>query len=363
VDSRMRAAVYHGRGDVRVEDVPVPEPGPGEVLVRVTSAGVCGTDGHEFAHGPRMLPIDAPHPVTGHVGPLVIGHEFAGRVVALGAGVAGPDAPALGSLVVSGSGISCGDCRPCREGRTNLCVRYATLGLQRNGGLAEYCAVPAAIAVPADAAGLPDHLAALGQPMAIAVHARARSRLAPGEVAVVVGVGGIGAFLVHAAVALGARVVVCDLDPERLRVAEALGASAAVAPDAVTDAAAALGGADAVFEVSGTAGGLATALRLLPTSGRLIVVGLQGRPVEFDLAAVALRELEVIGTNAHVCGQDLPEAVRLLGLRGSGWSDVAPRIVTLEELAGEVLPAMGQGRTPAIKTLIDPAADRSRDTA
>ena len=131
----MRAAVYHGRGDVRVQDVPVPAISEDEILLEVTAVGICGTDAHEYAHGPTMFPIDAPHPVTGHSGPMIPGHEFAGRVAALGAGV---DGLGVGDRVATGAGISCGECFPCRRGRSNLCRRYATLGLQRNGGLARF---------------------------------------------------------------------------------------------------------------------------------------------------------------------------------------------------------------------------------
>ena len=130
----MKAARYHGRLDIRIEDVPAPVPADDELLLEVAAVGICGTDAAEFAHGPTMFPIDHAHAVTGHRGPMIPGHEFAGTVVAAGRDVSGF---AEGDLVTSGAGVSCGVCGNCRAGRTNLCDRYFTIGLNRDGALAE----------------------------------------------------------------------------------------------------------------------------------------------------------------------------------------------------------------------------------
>ena len=127
----MIAAVYHAPGDVRVEDMPEPgEPAGSAVVLEVTRAAICGTDASEYAHAPKFFPIAAPHPFSGHQGPTIMGHEFTGRVAALG-----PDATglAVGDRVVCGAGVSCGSCEWCLRGRTNLCERYYTLGLQADG--------------------------------------------------------------------------------------------------------------------------------------------------------------------------------------------------------------------------------------
>ena len=128
----MRAAVFHGPHDVRVETVPDPGAPPrDEVVLEVLRAAICGTDAAEWDHGPVLCR-------TG----VVLGHEFVGRVLAVGAGVTGLR---VGDRVVSGAGISCGRCSWCLRGRTNLCAEYRTLGLQVDGGLAEYVTCPAAI--------------------------------------------------------------------------------------------------------------------------------------------------------------------------------------------------------------------------
>src|SRR4051812_9683489 len=159
----MQAAVYYGRRDVRVEERPVPQTGEGDLLVRVTRCGICGTDAGEYAHGPRMFPTQHRHPASGHLGPLVLGHEFVGVVVAQGAGLAEDWS---GRRVASGAGVSCGTCRRCRAGRTNLCADYWPLGLSADAGLAEYVAAPASTCVEIPA-GVSDDAAGLTQPLAV----------------------------------------------------------------------------------------------------------------------------------------------------------------------------------------------------
>src|ERR1700761_1625224 len=159
VRATMKAAVYHGDHDVRIESVPVPEPADGEVLLRVLRSGLCGTDATEWKAGPLTFPVNRVHPVTGHTGPMVFGHEFVGEIVE-------PVSLPTRTLVASGAGVWCGECDRCRQGRTNLCRRYYTHGLNAAGGLAEYVAVPERTLVP-----LPDGLgldaAGLAQPLAV----------------------------------------------------------------------------------------------------------------------------------------------------------------------------------------------------
>lgn len=355
----MRAAVFHGRGDIRTEEVDDPAPGPGELLVEIRATGICGTDAHEYAHGPTMFPIGEPHPVTGHQGPMIPGHELAGEVVALGEGVTGF---APGQLIVSGAGISCGACWQCLRGRTNLCERYSSVGLQRDGGLAQFCALPAATCLAAD--GLPPDVAALGQPMAIGVHAMRRGRLEPGEDALVIGAGGIGAFLTFVAAQRGARVVVVDLDQARLAQAEALGAALTATPGQGVADLLAQGRVHpaVIYEVSGSRGGLQTAVEALPQGGRLVLVGLQGGTLDQPLRTLTLSEHEVIGTNAHVLAADLPEALRLLAARDTAWSDVAPVALALDRLVPDGITPLVEGRSVRIKTIVDPWAEQTRPT-
>jgi threonine dehydrogenase-like Zn-dependent dehydrogenase len=300
----VRAAVFRAPGDVRIESVPEPPPpGPGDLLIKVTKAALCGTDSAEWDHGPLLA-----RP------PVVLGHEFTGEVVAVGDGASGFPA---GTRVVSGAGISCGRCEWCAAGRTNLCASYQTLGLHRDGGLAELVVSPASICrVVPD--GLDDTGAAMAQPLAVALHAARRGRVGPGRSCVVVGAGGIGAFIVAAAAALGAApLVAVDVADGRLETAAALGATCTVNADGrdpVPAVLAATGqdGAHVVIEASGAPASPAAALRMVRRGGDAVMVGLQAHPFGIDLFSVSIREIDLHGTLAHVCGDDLAEAVSVL---------------------------------------------------
>lgn len=351
----MRAAVMHGRHDIRIEEVAAATALPGELLLEVTAVGVCGTDAAEWAYGPRLFPIDTPHTITGHVGPMIVGHEFAGRVVAVGEGV---DPEWTGRLVASCGSSPCGACDECATGRSNLCRRYAAVGLHRDGALATYVSAPLGSCVDVGALGLDPVEAALAQPMAIAVHSMRRSGIRAGDVAIVQGVGGIGAFLIHALVDLGARVVAVDLAPERLAIATELGADVAI-PAGTADSAAAIAAefADVIpvfFEVTGSEPGLALALELVPMGTNIVMVGIHKAPRTVDLARVTVRELSLIGTNAMVRETDFPEAARLVAARRGAWGSIAPEPLPLDALVEGALRPMAEGRPPAIKTLIRP---------
>src|SRR6476620_7092613 len=208
----MKAAVFHGPHDVRIEEVSDPgAPGVDEVVLEVIRAAICGTDGSEWDHGPVLCRPG-----------VVLWHEFVGRVVDAGDDVSGFR---VGDRVVSGAGISCGHCLWCRRGRTNLCAEYRTLGLQVNGGLAEYVVSPASIcrSVPD---GCDDDAAAMAQPLAVALHALSRVALAREESVAIIGAGGIGSFIIAGASsrAVDGRVVAVDIDADRLVTAAALGA-------------------------------------------------------------------------------------------------------------------------------------------
>jgi len=339
----VKAAVYHGAQDVRIQDVPEPgEAPPGEVLLDVARAAICGTDSSEWAYGPKLT-----RP------PVVLGHEFVGRVAAVGDGVADF---AVGDRVVSGAGVSCGQCEWCKAGRTNLCARYYTLGLQVNGGLAERVTTPATIcrAVPD---GIDDDAAAMAQPLAVALHAVRRSGVGPGQACAVIGVGGIGAFIVAAAAAQGAApLLAVDIDEDRLATARRLGATEVI--DARrTDLAAAIiartdgEGAHVVLEASGAPHAPEAAIAATRRGGRVLLVGLQAAPRELDLLTLAIREVDVVTTLAHVCAVDLPESLDLLA-RGELASVVLDRVIPLDRLVEDGIRALAD-RSARGKIVVD----------
>jgi threonine dehydrogenase-like Zn-dependent dehydrogenase len=330
----MKAAVYHGPGDIRIESVADPdEPHGGEVIIEVTRGAICGTDSSEWAHGPLLA-----RP------PVVLGHEFVGRVVAVGIAA---DGLSIGDRVVSGAGVSCGACEWCRAGRTNLCAEYRTLGLHIDGGLAEYVRSPGFVCrrVPDQVS---DDAAALAQPLAVALHAVRRSGLEPGQACAVIGVGGIGAFIVAAAVARGASpLIALDVDDTRLETARRLGASVSEnvrgrsLSEAILDD---TGGAGAhvVIEASGAPGSPAAALAAARRGGRVLIVGLQSEPCEIDLFSFTVREVDLVTTLAHVCDVDLPDALTLL--TSTDLADaVIDRVIPLADLVDDGIRPLAEG--------------------
>lgn len=343
----MKAARYYGPGDVRVEQTVDPDDPPaGQVVIRVTRCGICGTDSHEYAHGPAMIPLRERHRASGHAGPMIIGHEFTGVVAAADGGAALSDgaAPREGTRVVAGAGRWCGQCGPCLAGRTNLCHHYYTYGLQADGGLAGYVTVPAemCVAVPDDC---DDDNAVLAQPMAIAMHALARGDARPEEPVVIIGAGGIGSLLIAAAVARDIPAHVLDLDERRLEFARRLGAATASRPDDGGLAATrALGrtGAPLVVEASGSPGGLRTALAIAGTGGRVVMLGLPGGDVALAVRQAVIREIDLVSSSAHVCRSNLPAAVAALNRRPVA-TQIVDRTVALDEIVPLALAPLAAG--------------------
>ena len=330
----MKAAVYHGRGDIRIESVADPDdPRGDDLVIAVARAAICGTDSSEWAHGPLLAQP-----------PVVLGHEFVGRVVAVGSEA---DGFSVGDRVVSGAGISCGLCEWCRAGRTNLCAGYRTIGLHVDGGLAEYARSPGFVCrrVPDEAS---DDAAALAQPLAVALHAVRRSGLEPGQSCALIGVGGIGAFIVAAAVARGASpLIALDVDDARLETARRLGATVTVNVRGRSPSEAILertdgAGAYVVIEASGAPGSPSAALAAARRGGRVLIVGLQSEPREIDLFSFTVREVDLLTTLAHVCDVDLPDSLELLTSSHLA-SEVVDRVIPLEDLVEDGIRPLAEG--------------------
>ena len=349
----MRAVIFHGKGDMRIENVELADVGPDDVRVRVAAVGICGTDASEYGAGPAMFPIERTHRVSGHCGPMIPGHEFSGWVDAVGANVT---AVAVGDLVASGATLPCGVCDLCRQGRPNLCTENATIGLHRDGALADMVVLPARGVVLAGGYGITPDAAALVQPMAVAGHALRRGRTAKDSDAVVIGCGGIGAFLIFALAHVGVRVTAVDVSPERLDVAQRLGATATLG------AGMQLPPVPLVFEVSGTQYGLDAAVACAAPGGRIVTVGTPNGRVTYDARRVTLNEIEMIGSTALDNVADVERALELIAVGGDVWRLVAPRAIPLSDAVGEGIGALSEGRATAIKILVDPGISASRGT-
>lgn len=349
--STMRAAVLHDILDLRVEDFPKPTVlGADEVLVHVKYNGLCGTDASEYAKSSMMVPLKYPHPNSKHEGATILGHEFIGMVVETGAN----SQAMLGKRVACGAGISCGECKRCNEGRTNLCDYYYTLGLSTHGGLAEYVAAPKNICIQ-----IPDNVsdesAALAQPLAVGIHGVRRAGVKKGDQVVLLGVGAIGSFVCVALQSYGVEIIAMDISQQRLDVATKLGADKTIliSPE-ITPAEIKLHlpvGADVVFETSGAPGAAARGLALARRGGILMLMGLNKTPQDFPFTDAVLREVTLQTTVAHVCKDDMPEALALLA-SGTIAKLLTERIYSLENI-NEAFEVLTSGRATG-KILVTP---------
>ncbi len=286
--------VATGVGHVELRDIAEPAPGPGQVLIRVKAAGICGTDLHIYHDEFKTVP------------PVVLGHEVAGEISALGPGVSGIEE---GKRVTTETYFStCGRCRYCRDGQTNLCLSRKSIGSAVNGGFTQYVVVPAA-----NIHTLPDRVdfeaGALTEPLACVVHGVLNMRtVAAGDLAVIAGPGAIGLLTLQVVKASGATVVMLgtDADSHRLALASKLGADYVlnVQQDDPTDLIAEISeeglGADVVYECSGAGPAAQKLLPLVRRRGRYAQVGLFGKSIAWDLDQVCYKELVVTGSNASV---------------------------------------------------------------
>jgi L-iditol 2-dehydrogenase len=302
----MRALLLSEYKKLSVVEMPTPEIGDDEVLVRVRACGICGSDihGYDGSTG-RRIP------------PLVMGHEAAGVIERVGRQVHGFTA---GERVSFDSTVSCGTCDFCRRGQINLCDNRTVLGVscgdyRRHGAFAEYVAVPSRILYK-----LPDSLsferAALIEAVSIAVHAVNRHPPEPTDTAVVVGSGMIGLLIVQVLKAKGSRnIIAVDLDPHKLTLAQRMGATRTVNAHE-TDVPAAVravsggGGADVSFEVVGHGDTVLSAIRSLRKGGTVVLVGNLSPKVELPLQEVVSREISVLGSCAS--SGEIPECIDLL---------------------------------------------------
>jgi L-iditol 2-dehydrogenase len=277
----MQAAVLHGPGDLRIEEVPVPVLGAGDALVAVDGVGLCGSDLHYYRHGRNGANVvDRP---------AVLGHEVAGTVVATG------DAVPTGlrrQRVVIEPAHWCGRCEVCRQGRYNLCPHGWCLGSPPTpGGLATYVSAPARLLhlVPTS---LDPSVLPLLEPLAVAVHAVRRADLRAGQSVLVCGAGPVGLLVAQAAKICGAGdVTVSDVNAGRLRSAHHYGADHAVHPDEL------IGPFDRVLECSGAPAAVGAALGVTCPGGRVVLVGtVPDGDVASPVSIVQRREVDVVGS-------------------------------------------------------------------
>lgn len=293
----MLAAMFHEPGDLRLEEVPEPTAGPGELKLRMRATATCGTDAKIYGHGhPRLEP------------PQIIGHELAGEVVELGEGTTGFS---IGDRVQVIAAVPCGDCWACDSGVAQVCPNQTSMGYQYPGGFAEYMIVPELVLRVDGVNLIPDNLsyaeAAVTEPLACALNAQELARVGQGDVVVVMGAGPIGCGHVRLARSLGAvKVILTDINADRLAMsAQRVNPDLAIVgsgQDVIDQVMAATDGRGASVIITAAPSGVAQedAIQMAAPQGRISFFG--GLPkdnpfIKLDSNIVHYRELTLVGAN------------------------------------------------------------------
>lgn len=346
----MRAARMYGRRDLRVVDLPdLGSPKPGWVRLQVEACGICGTDLEVYSRQPESK---EPQLASGR-DVFTMGHEPAGVVVEAGEGVE----LEVGQRVAVEGHLFCGTCFWCRRGDFALCATLRSTGQGADGGLAEEMLAPARICLPyADT--LSPAQAAVAEPTSVACRAVRRAALEPGATVAVVGGGTIGLLVAQVARLRGAdRVVVVEPVARRRALAERLGATAVVPPDAAGEALLDLThgvGADVVFEAGGNPAAVRSAVGWTRKGGRTVLLGVTSGVLELDLLSFLLSEKELVASLSHTYDLDFPEALRLLE---SGQVDVGPLItdrIGLDQVVTHGFDALVAEPAAHLKVIVEP---------
>ena len=328
----LKAAYYDGKETIRLGECVPTAPGAGEVQIAVAYCGICGTDLHVF-HGAMDRRVKAPQ---------VIGHEMSGTIAALGAGVSGW---AVGDRVTVRPLAPCGDCPACTAGHSHICQRLKFLGVDTTGAFQARWTVPAYTLHR-----LPESVSlergALIEPLAVACHDVRLGGVQPGEFVVVQGGGPIGMLVALVARSAGGRVLISEVNPFRLALAESLDFET-VNPreaDLVARVESATGGAgaDVVFEVSGTQAGAEMMTKLPRTRGRIVVVAIYGEAPKVDLHRFFWRELRLFGARVYE-REDFDRAISLVAADALPLDRIVSAVYPLEGLADGMRKLAGGG--------------------
>ena len=334
----MRASRYRGGRVFETETAPLPVPGPGEALLRVRRAGICGTDLHIYqGHLDHRVPKDG-----------VIGHEIFAEVVSAPAGTGFSD----GDRVVIEPLIFCGTCRACRMGATYLCYHLKVMGVDAPGGMQEYWAVPTARLLKVPDVLSDDH-AALIEPLAIATHDVARAQVKSGDSVVVFGGGPIGCLIALVCRHRGARVKVVEINAYRIAMLESLGLETIGADHDVLRVVndwTGGEGADVAFEVTGHPAAVRLVTDVVRVWGRVNIIAIHAEPVPVHLYPIFARELTVLGSRLYTRAA-WEEAIHLASTGAIAVGRLVTRSIPLEALQKGMEELLAGG--PAMKVLVN----------
>lgn len=326
----MKAVVWHNIKDVRVEQVQEPEVLPGQVKLKVEWAGICGSDLHAYSHG---LSLEA-HPISGQKPPLTLGHEFSGTIVEVAADVTGH---VVGERVAIEPLIYCGECYACKRGYYNQCSKVGFVGLNRDGGFAEYVIVDEKMVHV-----LPDHVSfeegALVEPTAVSFYAVRESKLKPGDSVAIFGAGPIGLLTLLSVKAAGAtQIIVIDLSEERLEKAKELGATSIIngMRDDIVETIHQLtnGGVSVAYECAGAQPTMTSAVASVKQGGQVMAIAVFAKPIAIDMGQLMFKAADLTSTLAyrHV----FPEVIEMIGTGRLDVKQVITKKIELDDIVEE----------------------------
>lgn len=316
----MRALFINAPGQAAAGVANAPEPGPGDALLRVRMVGLCGSDLNSYR---------GRNPLVSY--PRIPGHEISAEVVALGESVPAGHF-ALGAAVTLSPYSSCGRCPSCRRGRFNACQFNQTLGVQRDGALTEFIAVPWQKLLTAP--GLSVRELCLVEPLTVGYHATARGRVEPSDTVLVLGCGTVGLGAIAAADHKGARVIAVDVDDKKLALARRAGARETI--NAKTDEVAAEvarltdGGPDVVIEAIGTPETFRSAVELVAFTGRVVYIGYAKEAVAYDTRLFVQKELDILGSR-NATEADFAGVIEVLGKHTFPLEETVSRVVSMAD--------------------------------
>ncbi len=346
----MKAVVFEGHSQLHVAEEPAPSAGPGEAIVRVAYSGVCGSDLTLFAGKNPRAKL-----------PVIPGHELSGEVVSVGDALE-PSGRGIGpgSRVAILPTLSCGTCDLCRRNLRHLCRSLRFLGIQTNGGMAELVKAPVANLYPV-ADTLSYEVAALAEPLAVAVHGTRRARVDIGDSVLVIGAGPIGLMVALTATIAGcSRVVVTEVAEQRIRAARALGLETCEIrrDEPISELVARLGGdnAEVVFECTGHPSATIQMIEAGQFAGQVVIVGAFKEPTPVDLFRLSRKELWVTGSFAYTA-DDFARAIELLTRYGDRFEPLITHVLPLEQTKSAVEMMI---RGECVKVLVGPNGDQRR---
>ena len=350
----MKALVYHGNKDLRLEDVHEPVPQAGEIKLGIDYCGICATDIEEYLYGPNFIANRVPNRLTGRSLPIITGHEITGTVVETGPGVTEVTA---GDRVALNNVLTCGKCRYCKDNNETMCPDMAVAGFATDGGLAEYMVWKSNEAIK-----LPDNVsseqAAPIEPAAVALHSVRRSGIQPGEKLAILGCGTVGLLAMQTAKAMGATVFAIDRRQLSLNIAKELGADATIDTTNndthkqlldLTDG----DGPDVVIDAAGGQNTPVLAIESVRRGGRVVLVAIYTSNTSIDFNSVMSSEKHVIGSLAYQ-RRDVEEVVQLLARGDIQTTPLISDRIKLNEVIDKGFKRMMEPSKDVFRILVSP---------